>query len=45
MTSDFEMLLEALKRENKYGLSSICILSDEYGIRISEIAGMKIKIE
>ena len=43
MTADFEMLLEALKRENKHGLRAICVLSGVYGIRISEIAGMKIK--
>ena len=37
------MLLEALKRENQHGTRAICILSAVYGIRISEIAGMKIK--
>ena len=37
------MLLEALKRENKHGLRAICVLSGVYGIRISEIANMKIK--
>jgi len=43
LTADFEMLLEALKRENKHGLRAICVLSGVYGIRISEIANMKIK--
>ena len=43
MTADFEMLLEALKRENKHGLRAICVLSGVYGIRISEIANMQIK--
>ena len=43
LTADFEMLLEALKRENKLGLRAICVLSGVYGIRISEIANMKIK--
>ena len=43
LTADFEMLLEALKRENKHGLRAICVLSGVYGIRISEIAGMNIK--
>ena len=43
MTADFEMLLEALKRENKLGLRAIVVLLAVYGIRISEIANMKIK--
>ena len=43
LTADIEMLLEALKRENKHGLRAICVLSGVYGIRISEIANMKIK--
>ena len=43
LTADFEMLLEALKRENKHGLRAICVLSGVYGIRVSEIANMKIK--
>ena len=34
-TADIEMLLEALKRENKHGLRAICVLSAVYGIRIS----------
>ena len=42
-TPHIEMLLEALKRENQHGLRAICVLSAVYGIRISEIAGMKIK--
>ena len=42
-TPDLEMLLEALKRENKLGLRAIVALSGVYGIRISEIANMKIK--
>ena len=42
-TPDLEMLLEALKRENKLGLRAIVLLSAVYGIRISEIANMKIK--
>ncbi len=42
-TADIEMLLEALKRENKHGLRAICVLSAVYGIRISEIANMEIK--
>ena len=42
-TAHIEMLLEALKRENQHGTRAICILSAVYGIRISEIAGMKIK--
>ena len=42
-TPDLEMLLEALKRENKLGLRAIVVLSAVYGIRISEIANMKIK--
>ena len=43
LTADFEMLLEALKRENKLGLRAIVVLSAVYGIRISEIANMEIK--
>ena len=43
LKADFEMLLEALKRENKLGLRAIVVLSAVYGIRISEIANMKIK--
>ena len=42
MKAYLEMLLEAFKRGNKYGLRVTCALSRVYGISISEIININL---
>ena len=40
---DLELLLESFDHYKEHGMSSICILSEVYWIRVSEIAHLEIK--